>query len=138
MIVYKYISFWIQDEAIHGFIRAKDVEFITNKIQVGNIYEISNFFITNNKLRYMIVTHVAMLQFARSTIFKNVEDDIPEIPQLKFNFVEFDQLTQKTDINYLLSGKLYFIFIFVHLYLITNKLFLYKIITNELLIIILC
>ena len=64
-----------------------------------------------------------MLQFARSTIFKNVEDDIPEIPQLKFNFVEFDQLTQKIDINDLLSVKSYLIFIFVNLYLITNKLF---------------
>ncbi|GMN53802.1 hypothetical protein TIFTF001_022930 [Ficus carica] len=31
------------------------------------------------------------------------EDDDPEIPRLKFNFVEFDQLTQKIDINDLLS-----------------------------------
>ena len=105
----------MQDEAIHGFIRAKYVEFITNKIQVGNIYEISNFFITNNKSRYKIVSHVAMLQFARSTVFKNVEDDIPEIPQLKFNFVEFDQLIPKVDINNLLSAKLYLISIIVNL-----------------------
>ena len=79
-----------------------------------------------------------MLQYTRSTIFKNVEDDIPEIPRLKFNFVEFDQLTQKIDINDLLSGKLYLICVFINPYLLTNKLFLYKIITNELLIIILC
>ena len=55
-----------------------------------------------------------MLQFARSTIFKNVEDDIPEIPQHKFNFVEFDQLTSKIDINDLLVGKIYMIFIVIN------------------------
>ena len=93
----------------------KNTEFITNKIQIGNIYEISNFFITNNKPRYKIVSHVAKLQFARSTVLKNGEDDIPQIPQLKFNFVEFDQLTPKVDINDLLSGKSYLIFIFVNL-----------------------
>ena len=64
---------------------------------------------------YKIVPHVAMLQFLRSTVFKNVEDDIPKIPQLKFIFMEFDQLTLKVDINDLLSGKLYLIFIFVSL-----------------------
>ena len=55
-----------------------------------------------------------MLQFARSTVFKNVEEDIPEIPHHKFNFVEFDQLTLKIDINDLLSGKLYIIFMVVN------------------------
>ncbi|GMN27604.1 hypothetical protein TIFTF001_041055 [Ficus carica] len=72
-------------------------------MQLGTIYEISNFFITNNKQKYKIVPHAAMLQFARSTVFKNVEEDIPEIPQHKFNFVEFDQLTSKIDINDILS-----------------------------------
>ena len=72
---------------------------------MGNVYKINNFFITNNKQRYKIVSHIAMLQFVRSIIFKNVEEDIPEIPQHKFNFVEFDQLTSKVDINDLLLGK---------------------------------
>ncbi|GMN55360.1 hypothetical protein TIFTF001_024482 [Ficus carica] len=44
-----------------------------------------------------------MLQFARSTVFKPVEEDIPEIPRYKFNFVEYDQLTSRVDINDLLS-----------------------------------
>jgi len=102
-LIYIYIYF-LQDEAIHGLVRAKDADFITNKIQVGNIYEISNFFVTNNKQRYKIVPHRAMLQFARSTLFKEVEEDIPQIPQYKFNFVEYDQLTSRVDINDLLSG----------------------------------
>ena len=59
-----------------------------------------------------------MLQFVRSIIFKNIEEDIPEIPQHKFNFVEFDKLISKVDINDLLSGKLYIIFIVVNLQLI--------------------
>ena len=46
-----------------------------------------------------------MLQFARSTVFKEVEEDIPQIPQYKFNFVEYDQLTSRVDINDILSGK---------------------------------
>ena len=40
---------YFQDEATYGFVRAKDADFITNRIQVGNIYEINNFFVTNNK-----------------------------------------------------------------------------------------
>ncbi|GMN72125.1 hypothetical protein TIFTF001_052794 [Ficus carica] len=44
-----------------------------------------------------------MLQFARSTFFREVEEDIPEIPQHKFNFVEYDQLSSRVDINDILS-----------------------------------
>ena len=55
-----------------------------------------------------------MLQFAISTVFKNVEEDIPEIPQHKFNFVEFDQLTSKIDINDILSGNFYIMFIIIN------------------------
>ena len=42
-LIYIYI-YILQDEAIHGFVRAKYADFITSKIQVGNIYEINNFF----------------------------------------------------------------------------------------------
>ena len=72
---------------------------------MGNIYEISNFFITNNKQKYKIIQHRAILLFTRSTIFKEVEEDILEIPQYKINFVEYIQLTSRVDINDILSVK---------------------------------
>ena len=78
-----------------------------------------------------------MLQFARSTIFKNVEEDIPEIPQHKFNFVEFDQLTSKIDINDLLSGNYIYSSYSLLFYLFINKLALQKLTNNNFLFIIL-
>ena len=72
---------------------------------MDSIYEINNFFVTNNKQRYKIVPHRAMLQFVRFTIFKEVEKDIPEIPQYKFNFIEYNQLTSRVDINDIILGK---------------------------------
>ena len=54
---------------------------------------------------YKIVPYRAMLQFARSIIFKEVEEDILKIPQYKFNFVEYDQLTSRININDLFLGK---------------------------------
>ena len=73
-------------------------------IEEGNIYEINNFFIDQNKLRYKIVPYVAMLRIARATLFKHVPEDMPEIPRQKFTFVEFDQITQRIDVNDILSG----------------------------------
>ena len=45
-----------------------------------------------------------MLQFARFTIFKEVQEDISKIPRYKFNFTEYDQLTLRVDINDIILG----------------------------------
>ena len=82
-------------------------------IEEGNIYEINNFFINWNKPRYKIVPHVAMLRIARANVFKHVLEDMPEIPRQKFNFFEFHLISQRIDINYVLSG----LFILLLIYL---------------------
>ena len=75
---------------IHASIRERDANFVCEKIELGVVYDIRNFFIYQSKPRYRIVPYVAMLQFARATTFTKIMEDTPEIPLYKFNFVEFD------------------------------------------------
>jgi len=95
----------MQHEAIQGTIRAKDSDIISEKIQLGNIYDISNFFVTQNKPTYKTVPHIAMLQFARATSFTLITEEPPPIPFHKFYFTEFDQLQQRVNTIEILSGK---------------------------------
>jgi len=59
------------------------------------MYDINNFFVTQNKPAYKVVPHPTMLQFARATVFLPVMEDTLPIPFHRFYFTEFDQLHHK-------------------------------------------
>ena len=68
------------------------------------MYRISNFNVVPNKVRYRIVPHNAMLQFAKATSFIPITTLMKNIPMHKFCFVDFDQLPSKTNIHDILLG----------------------------------
>ena len=124
----------MQHETIHATIKARDVDIVSSKIQIGNVYEIRRFFVDQSKQKYKVVPHGAMLQFTRATTFVVITHDTPSIPLHKFNFIEFDQLSSRIEDNHILSGNNlnYFIctnsillnYIFYYLYLQTNVSFI--------------
>ena len=59
-----------------------------------------------NKPTYKVVPHIAMLQFARATVFAPVTEEAPPIPYHRFYFIEFDQLQHRVQSTEILSGKI--------------------------------
>ena len=59
-----------------------------------------------NKPTYKVVPHIAMLQFARATVFAPVTEEAPPIPYHRFYFIEFDQLQHRIQSTDILSGKI--------------------------------
>ena len=47
-----------------------------------------------------------MLQLTRATIFTEVTEERPSIPENKFNFLEYDQLESKINNNEILTGTI--------------------------------
>ena len=93
-------SYFLQHEVIHASVRAFDAPHIIDKIEVGSIYKISNFYVDKNKNEYKIVDHGARLIFACNTIFIPIVEDIPDIPPNKFWFIDFDQLRSRVKRQY--------------------------------------
>ena len=92
-----------QHEGIHGTIRGRDADYISQKIAEGEVYQITNYNIAPNKPKYKIGPHTAMLQFARATSFALITTPTIIIPMHKFYFVDFNQLPSRTDVNDILS-----------------------------------
>ncbi|PON97499.1 Nucleic acid-binding, OB-fold containing protein [Trema orientale] len=92
-----------EHEAIHGTIKARDADQISQQITEGEVYRITNFNVAPNKPKYKVVPHAAMLQFARATSFALITTPTTNIPIHKFYFVDFNQLLSRTDINDVLS-----------------------------------
>lgn len=57
------------------------------KITLGKIYEIKNSFVNQNKPKYKIFPHIAMLQFGHATSITPIIEEILSIPHYKFNFI---------------------------------------------------
>jgi len=82
-----------------------------------------------NKPTYKVVPHIAMLQFARATVFAPVTEEAPPIPYHRFYFIEFDQLQHRVQSTEILSGKIkllslkknYIINVFNIYYLFSNR-----------------
>ena len=86
---------FLQHEAIHAFVQAFDVPHIAEKIEVGSIYKISNFYVDANKYSYKIVEHAGRIIFAWNTVFIPVIENIPNIAFNKFWFIDFNQLRSR-------------------------------------------
>ena len=94
----------MQHEAIHGTIKARDIDYMSQHITEGEVYQITNFNVIPNKPRYKIIPHTTMLQFARAISFAPITTLITDIPMHRFYFVDFDQLPSRTDVHDILSG----------------------------------
>ena len=64
------------------------------------------FYVDTNKVCFRVVPHVAMINFARHTTFTPVTEKVLAIPQNKFNFIEFDQLWARVNVNEVLSSNI--------------------------------
>ena len=100
------LSYFLQHEAIHASVRAFDEPHITNKIKIGSIYKISNFYVDINKNEYQIVPHAGRITFARNTVFVPVVENVPDIPLNKFWFIDFEKLRARVNINKVLTGNI--------------------------------
>lgn len=104
-----------QHETIHATVKARDVEIVKPKIEIGKVYEIRQFFVDNNKQKYRVVPHTAMLQLTRATIFTAVAENTSSIPLNKFNFSEYDQLPSKINNTTVLTGEILYILILIQI-----------------------
>ena len=77
-----------------------------SRIQLGAIYNIKNSFVSLNKSRYKVVSHVAMIYFVCDTILTQVTEELPDIPLYKFNLVEFYQQLSRVETNKVLSDNI--------------------------------
>ena len=112
-----YVIFF-QHEASHASVRAFDAPHITNKIKVGSIYKIGNFYVDTNKNEYKIVVHLAKIIFACNTVFIPIIEDVPDIPFNKFWFIDFDELRTRVNINRVLSDNIQNINYYFHIIII--------------------
>ena len=80
---------------IHATIKYRDIEDVTSRFEVGQVYEIRRFFVDHSRLKYKVVPHIAMLQLTKATTFTLITVATPSIPFYKFNFLEYDQLATK-------------------------------------------
>ena len=95
----------LQDEAIHASVQAFEARYIADKVEIGSIYKIDNFYVDISRPNFKVVPNPIKITFARNTVFIPVIENIPDIPHNKFNFLEFDRLWPRVDVNEVLTGN---------------------------------
>ena len=55
---------------------------------------------------FKVVPNPIKITFARDTVFTPVTENIPDIPHNKFNFLEFDRLWPRVDVNEVLTSNI--------------------------------
>ena len=59
---------FLQHEAIHASIQAFEAQYVAEKIEVGLIYKIDDFYVDTNRANFRVVPHPAKINLARNTI----------------------------------------------------------------------
>ena len=79
---------------------------LLKKIKVGSVYKFDDYYVDRNKDTYRVVPYIARIKFAHKTVFTLIIENISDIPQNKFNFIEFGQLWGRVNVNEVLSGNI--------------------------------
>ncbi|XP_040366209.1 uncharacterized protein LOC112179730 isoform X1 [Rosa chinensis] len=93
--IYGGLHYLLIDEeghAIHGLIEEYAYPYMSNKMEEGQVYDITNFYNRKPISKYKVADHVVELCFNESTKFEPVMDAFPPIPEHSFNFLHFDNL----------------------------------------------
>ena len=75
----------MQHEAIHATVHPTDAPHVAERVEVGSVYKIENYYVDKNKDNYRIVPHVAKIMLARNTVFTQITENIPAIPYTSLN-----------------------------------------------------
>ncbi|XP_040366224.1 uncharacterized protein LOC112179730 isoform X8 [Rosa chinensis] len=107
--IYGGLHYLLIDEeghAIHGLIEEYAYPYMSNKMEEGQVYDITNFYNRKPISKYKVADHVVELCFNESTKFEPVMDAFPPIPEHSFNFLHFDNLEDQMRTQTLLKENL--------------------------------
>lgn len=95
----------LQNNAIQAIVSEADYDDVKDRIQLGHIYEVTNFHATNNDKIYIVVPHQARLLFNNRTQFVALPEVYPPYPTYWFEFMEYGLLHKRLGKDVILTGK---------------------------------
>ncbi|PRQ16417.1 putative nucleic acid-binding protein [Rosa chinensis] len=107
--IYDGLHYLLVDEeahAIHGLISESAYPYMSNKMEEGQVYDITNFYNRKPVSKYKVAGHMVEVCFNESTKFEPVMDAFPPIPEHSFNLLHFDNLEDQMRTQTVLKGCL--------------------------------
>ncbi|XP_040370042.1 replication protein A 70 kDa DNA-binding subunit B isoform X2 [Rosa chinensis] len=98
--IYDGLHYLLIDETgdtIHALIDESDYPYVSDKMQQGQIYDISVFHTRKDPAKPKVANHDVQLYFNESTKFVPVEGIVPLIPEYSFHLLDFSELPTQSD-----------------------------------------
>ena len=94
---HKYLSSLLQSTNVHAYVKAEIWNLFNNYITVGNIYEVSTFYVRMASGRFRRTRSVVSVVFCMQTTVSLFNDSYCDIPRYKFDFLQMEQIIQRVD-----------------------------------------
>ena len=89
-----YVCFAHQSTDVHAYVKSEIWNHLPNKIGVGNIYEVSTFYVRPAFGRFRPTRSTVSVVFCMQTTVSRSSEAFCDIPKYKFVFAQMDEISQ--------------------------------------------